>query len=78
MSHLGLPVILSGTGAGSKQKAESSGWFGVFGGEEGRASAWEWEGLFLTKQEDNEAKRSGDAGGAEGSVGDGGLGSTTA
>lgn len=60
----------------SRQNIESSGWVGVFGGDPGRASGC--EGLFFTKLGDKEAKRVGEAGGAEGSVGDGALGSTTA
>lgn len=55
----------------SKQKIEFSGWVWVLLSEAVRASACS-EGLF------KEAKRVGDAGGAEGCVGDLGLSSTIA
>lgn len=61
----------------SKEKVEWSGWVGVFGGEAGKVSVCDFEGLFLAKLDDKQAKRLGEAGGAEGSVGDGGVGSAT-
>lgn len=54
----------------SKQKDECSDWVGMFGGDTGRTSGCNWVRLFFNKLGGSKAKRVGEAGGAEGSVGD--------
>lgn len=67
-----------GCGGGpSKSKVEGSGSTGVFGGEDGGTLGSDSVGMLVSVPKNKEASRLMEAGGAEGSVGDGALVSAT-